>query len=81
MYPIPPKPVIPTTMLRPQQAAEYVKLTTSTLAKMRLRGDGPTFSKAGPRIVVYDKRELDAWLQKRKFQNTSQYGTKREGEI
>jgi len=70
---------INTMMLRPFEAAYYLKLTVSTLAKMRLRGDGPMFTKAGPRVVLYDKRELDAWLQQRKFKNTAQYGAKREG--
>ena len=38
--------------LRAGAAAEYLGLSGSTLSKMRLRGDGPPYSKAGPRIVV-----------------------------
>jgi hypothetical protein len=48
--------------LRSEAAARYVGLATSTLAKMRVRGDGPPFSKAGKRVVVYDIRDLEAWL-------------------
>lgn len=38
--------------LRSPEAACYVGLSESTLAKMRLRGDSPPYSKAGPRVVV-----------------------------
>ena len=49
--------------LRTGAAARYVGLAPSTLAKMRVRGDGPPFSKAGARVVVYDVEELDSWLR------------------
>lgn len=48
--------------LRSPEAAAYLGLSASTLAKMRLRGDGPPYCKAGPRIVVYDVSDLDEWL-------------------
>jgi predicted DNA-binding transcriptional regulator AlpA len=59
-------------MLRVPEAAAYLGLAPSTLAKMRLRGDSPRYAKAGPRIVVYDVRDLDAWLETRKRSSTSQ---------
>ena len=49
--------------LRTRAAARYVGLAGSTLAKMRVRGDGPPFSKAGARVVVYDLRDLNDWLR------------------
>lgn len=58
--------------LRPPAAAEYLGLSTSTLAKMRLRGDGPPYMKAGPRVVVYDQEDLDSWLESRKRRSTSE---------
>ncbi len=64
-------PSIHTPKLRPPAAAEYLGLSASTLAKMRLRGDGPIFSKAGPRIVVYDLADLESWLTARKRTSTS----------
>ena len=60
--------------LRAPAAADYLGLSDSTLAKMRLRGDGPTYSKAGPRIVVYDVADLDAWLASRRRRSTSEEG-------
>ena len=62
------------TYLRTGDAARYVGLTVSTLAKMRLRGDGPPYSKSGPRIVVYAKADLDAWLAASSRRSTSQAG-------
>jgi hypothetical protein len=47
---------------RPRAAAEYLRVATSTLAKMRARGDGPAFSKFGKRLIIYDRDELDRWL-------------------
>ena len=49
--------------LRTEAAARYVGLAPSTLAKMRVRGDGPPFSKAGLRVVVYDIQDLNDWLR------------------
>ena len=58
--------------LRATDAARYLGLASSTLAKMRLRGDGPEFAKAGPRVVVYDVRSLDNWLASRTRRSTSE---------
>ena len=49
--------------LRTEAAARYLGLAPSTLAKMRVRGDGPPYSKAGARIVVYDIDDIDDWLR------------------
>ena len=58
--------------LRVKEAAKYVSLSPNTLAKMRLRGDGPRYSKAG-RICLYATRDLDAWLEANTYQSTSEY--------
>jgi predicted DNA-binding transcriptional regulator AlpA len=57
--------------LRGPEAAAYLGLATSTLAKMRLRGDGPLYSKAGSRIVVYRLADLEDWLKARRRRSTS----------
>ena len=49
--------------LRTKAAARYLGLAGSTLAKLRVRGDGPPYSKAGSRVVVYDLRDLDDGLR------------------
>jgi predicted DNA-binding transcriptional regulator AlpA len=60
--------------LRAPEAAGYLGLSTSTLAKMRLRGDGPPYLKAGRRIVIYDLHDLEEWLDARRRQSTSEQG-------
>ena len=52
----------PKAILRPPEAAQYLGLSESTLAKQRLRGDGPRFVKLGSRAVGYSLQELDAYL-------------------
>ena len=59
--------------LRPPAAGEYLGgVSVSTLAKWRLAGTGPRYSKLGPRLVIYDTRDLDAELDARKRRSTSE---------
>ncbi len=62
----------PARKLRVPEAAAYLGLSRSTLAKMRLRGDGPAYAKAGSKIVLYDLAELNAWLAGRTRHSTSE---------
>lgn len=64
-------PVKHNSKLRAPAAADFLGLSPSTLSKMRLRGDGPVYSKAGPRVVVYDLADLESWLSARKRTSTS----------
>lgn len=57
--------------MREPRASKHVNLAGSTMAKMRLRGDGPPYSKAG-RAVIYRRSDLDRWLASLRRQNTSQ---------
>ncbi len=60
--------------LRPPAASEYLGgISTSTLAKWRLAGTGPAYSKAG-RNVVYHVQDLDDWLASRRRLSTSDTG-------
>lgn len=47
--------------LRAVAAARYLGLSRSTLAKWRMRGEGPPHHRCGPRIVFYYKDEIDTW--------------------
>ena len=58
---------------RPPRAAEYLGVAESTLAKWRMRGDPPAYRKLG-RVVVYDKDDLDAWLDACRRTSTSDVG-------
>jgi predicted DNA-binding transcriptional regulator AlpA len=58
-------------VLRTPEAAAYVGLSPSTLEKFRLSGEGPSYHKAGPKIVIYRVEDLDAWLNARRRNSTS----------
>ncbi|WP_298169327.1 helix-turn-helix domain-containing protein [Novosphingobium sp.] len=56
-------------------AAEYLGLSTPTLERMRLHGNGPQFAKMspGPRGPVrYRRADLDAWVATRLVKSTSE---------
>jgi predicted DNA-binding transcriptional regulator AlpA len=52
------------------EAAKMLGLAESTLAKMRLNGNGPIYCKLGRR-VVYRVADLAQWLQSRATRDTS----------
>ena len=56
--------------LRPGQAADYIGISQSTLAKWRVSGTGPVFGKLG-RTVIYRRSDLDAWVQENIRRSTS----------
>ena len=56
--------------LTADEAAKILGLAPSTLAKLRLSGNGPVYCKLGRR-VVYRKEDLEAWLESRIACNTS----------
>ena len=53
-----------------REAARIVGLSESTLAKLRLNGNGPVYCKLGRR-VVYRPSDLEQWLQSRTARDTS----------
>jgi predicted DNA-binding transcriptional regulator AlpA len=62
--------------LRTPAAADYLGYSGSTLEKKRLSGDGPPYIKLGG-LVVYDTRDLDAWLNARRATSTSETASAR----
>jgi predicted DNA-binding transcriptional regulator AlpA len=63
-----------THLLWPPKAANYVGLSVSTLAKQRLRGDGPKFVRLSPRAIGYLQADLDEWVASKRCSSTSEYG-------
>ena len=58
--------------MRPSDAAYYLGISESTLAKWRCQtAGGPPYMKLGPRIVAYDQGELDTWMRGRSRRSTS----------
>jgi excisionase family DNA binding protein len=62
----------PESYLQPPEAAAYLGSSRSTLAKRRLRGDGPRFFRLG-RAIRYRREDLDEWLASRAARSTSDY--------
>ena len=48
--------------LRAVEAAQYLRVSRSTLAKWRMSGNGPPHHRCGLRLVNYYRHEIDAWL-------------------
>ena len=56
-------------------AAEYLRLSTPTLERLRLTGNGPAFAKLTPGrrgSVRYRRTDLDSWLASRLVRSTSE---------
>jgi hypothetical protein len=60
----------------PETAAEYIEGSTSTLAKLRLKGGGPRFCRIG-RAIRYRRLDLDDWLLSTRRRSTSDTGEAR----
>jgi len=60
----------PPKVVAASEAARLVGLSTSTLAKLRLNGNGPVYCKLGRR-VLYRPTDLEEWLQSRITRDTS----------
>jgi len=56
---------------RTRDAAEYLGIALVTLAKLRMRGAGPRYTKCG-RLVIYTRENLDAWLAQHEHASTSE---------
>ena len=56
------------------EAARYLRLSSSTLKRYRVTGDGPVFSRLGGR-VRYRRGHLDAWAEERERVSTADDGT------
>jgi predicted DNA-binding transcriptional regulator AlpA len=59
--------------MAPPKAAEYADSSTSTLAKLRLKGGGPRFCRIG-RAIRYRRSDLDEWLTASSRRSTSDRG-------
>lgn len=52
------------SLLTDREAADYLKMSRSYVAHLRLSGGGPEYSKLG-RAVRYSRDALDRWLESR----------------
>lgn len=64
-------------LLNADQAAEYLHMSYSNLAKLRVAGKGPQFLKMSPTKqgkVLYRREDLDAWLESKVRRSTCDQG-------
>jgi excisionase family DNA binding protein len=54
----------------PREAAEYLRTSVSTLAKLRVYGGGPEFTRIG-RAIRYPRNLLDSYMTSRIVRSTS----------
>jgi excisionase family DNA binding protein len=60
----------PESYFTPEEAAEYLRSSPSTLAKLRLYGSGPVFTRIG-RVIRYRRSDLDRWMSEKLVRSTS----------
>jgi predicted DNA-binding transcriptional regulator AlpA len=63
-------PMAIATLRTPKEAAQFLKLSTSWLAKARMRGDGPPYIKFG-RAIRYSEADLLQWISSQRRSRTS----------
>lgn len=59
----------PRRLYKTKETADYLRLSPRTLEDLRHKGGGPPYYRLGSGqrgIVVYDKADLDSWLEMRK---------------
>lgn len=64
-------------LLTDKQAAEFMGISTGTIRNWRILGEGPIFTKIGPKHVRYRLRDINEWLDSRRFRSTSEYQEQR----
>ena len=57
-----------------RQAGQFLGLSSKTLSRYRVSGDGPVFHRFGTRIR-YRREDLEAWATTRRRASTSDDGT------
>jgi predicted DNA-binding transcriptional regulator AlpA len=64
-------PAQPCLLLTPKETATRLRLSTSWLAKARMRGDGPPYIKMG-RAIRYNEAAILQWMKSRQRLSTSE---------
>ena len=62
------------SLLTPQQAADFLGLSTRFLEMRRYRGGGPEFIRVSGRCVRYLRSDLISWIDARRRTSTSDPG-------
>lgn len=60
-----------------KETAALLRVSSRTLERMRVEGNGPRYLKVGPgkrARVLYRQADIETWLAKYSFGSTSEYG-------
>jgi hypothetical protein len=60
------------TLMNTKELSDYLKISTKTLERMRLNGDGPAYIKVGRR-VLYSDLQIETYISERSYQSTAEY--------
>jgi excisionase family DNA binding protein len=47
------------------ELARLLRVSLSTVKRLRVSGEGPPYVKIGPRAIRYDREAVRAWLKRR----------------
>jgi len=50
--------------LTPKQVCSWLALPSSTLADLRMRGDGPAFTRLSARNIRYSRNDVVDWIER-----------------
>ncbi len=56
--------------LTEREAARYVGVSPAVFRLWRAEGTGPTYFRAGSKLIRYLRRDLDGWIEARLSKNT-----------
>ncbi len=59
---------------KPKEAAQVLGVSKRTLEDWRARGIGPAYVKETERTILYPRRGLEAWLERRAVRTADQGG-------
>jgi Helix-turn-helix domain len=68
--------VYPETYLTPVETARVLRVSVSMLAKLRVYGGGPVFTRVSSRVVRYRRSDLDAFMEAQLATSTSDDASK-----
>jgi predicted DNA-binding transcriptional regulator AlpA len=60
--------------LTEREAARYVGVSPAVFRLWRAEGTGPTYFRAGSKLIRYLRRDLDGWIEARLSKNTKLEG-------
>jgi len=60
-------------LMKTEEAARYLGLSSSLLNKLRLTGGGPVFVRLAGRAIRYRQSDLEQWVAASAMASTSQY--------